>query len=169
MSIVRCLRELFKAGLALCVAFSLAACSEGYSAKVGEAAPEIGAIDLNGNTVKIADFRGHVAILNFWQGGCAPCLTEMPIIQRVYEKHRKNGVRVLSVNIGGGRHIVKDTIEETKVTYDVAVDELFIASTRYNVMFFPTTYIIDRKGVIRERLFGEVQQSTLEEKIAPLL
>lgn len=162
-------RDFCTAAALACVVMSLAACGEVPVAEIGKPAPEIGAVDLDGKAVRIADFRGHVAILNFWQGGCAPCLTEMPVIQEFYEAHRDDGVRVLSVNIGGGPAVVRDTIEDVGVTYDFAYDEVFVASTRYKVVFFPTTFVVDKDGILREKIIGEVKKGTLEKVVLPLL
>ncbi|MCW2309585.1 TlpA family protein disulfide reductase [Rhodobium gokarnense] len=162
------IRNMAAAAAVLCLGLILTACDGEKTAKVGEAAPELGVIDLDGNTVRLADFRGDVTVLNFWQGGCAPCLTEMPKIQAFHEKHRGDGVHVLSVNIGGGPAIIRDTVAETGVTFDVAFDEVFVASTRYKINFFPTTFLIDRNGIVRERIVGEIKPGQLEAKVAGL-
>ena len=162
------IRNVGAAAAMLCLAVLLAACEGEKTAKVGEAAPELGVIDLDGNTVRLADFRGDVTVVNFWQGGCAPCLTEMPKIEAFHERHQGDGVHVLSVNIGGGPQIIRDTIAETGITFDVAFDEVFVASTRYKITFFPTTYIIDKTGVVRDRIVGEIRPGQLEAKVAGL-
>ncbi|MBB4302079.1 peroxiredoxin [Rhodobium orientis] len=165
---MRGIRNMGAAAAVLCLGFALAGCQGETTAKVGEAAPELGAIDLDGNTVRLADFRGDVTVVNFWQGGCAPCLTEMPKIQAFHEKHMSDGVHVLAVNIGGGPRIIRDTIAETGVTFDFAFDEVFVASTRYQVNFFPTTYIIDGNGIVRDRIVGELRPGQLETRLADL-
>ena len=148
---------------------ALSSCKEEQIARMGELAPEIGAINLEGETVLLSDLKGKVTLLNFWQGGCVPCLTEMPHLQAIHEKYQGRPVYILSVNNGGGPRIIRNAIEETNVTFDFAVDELFVASTRYQVHFFPTSFIIDKNGIVRDKIIGEVREQDINQHIDDLL
>lgn len=147
----------------------LSACDGDQLAQVGKPAPELQALDLDGQSVTLAGFRGQVVLVNFWLGGCVPCVTEAPIIQEIYETHKHGGLTVLSINVGGNATIVRDFIDETDVTFDFAVDQLSLTATRFGVAAFPTTFIVDRSGVVREKILGEVQKGAVEDALAPLL
>ena len=158
-----------RAIFALLLVGCLSACDSEPVATVGQPAPEFQAFDLDGEAVKIANLRGNVVVVNFWLGGCAPCITEAPIIQEVLDTYRNDGLAVVSINVGGNSQIVKDFIEETNTSFDFAVDQLSLTAMRYGVAGFPTTFIVDRNGLVRERFLGEVRPGTLDRTLAPLL
>ena len=154
---------------ALLLIACLGACDGDQLAQVGNPAPEVQALDLDGQSVTLAGFRGQVVLVNFWLGGCVPCVTEAPTIQEIYEAHKREGLAVLSINVGGNPKVVRDFIDETDVTFDFAVDQLSLTATRVGVAAFPTTFIVDRSGVVREKILGEIQKNAVEDALAPLL
>ena len=147
----------------------LAACEPQDLVKVGRPAPELTATDLNGKAVKLADLRGKVVFVNFWWSGCGPCLVEMPEIEHVYRRLRNDGFEVLAVNIGQDEKTIKNTNRRLGVTYPLLCDRLKITTNQYNVAFAPTSFLIDRDGVIRERINGPLTRNELMNKVAKIL
>lgn len=151
-------------------ALLLVACDEAprQAARSGPA-PEIAALNLDGRPVRLADYAGKVLIINFWLGGCAACVQELPVIEAVHRDHREEGVVVLAVNVGGNADMARQLAAERGNGFDNAVDELSLTATRYEVGVFPTVVVVDRVGRLRARLVGQIPKSTLEAKVAALL
>ncbi len=163
------IRKLTSAVILLCLVLSLIGCKPEQPAVIGAPAPDLGVLDLDGTAVNISDFRGAYTVLNFWQGDCAPCLNEIPVLQAFHERHRPDGVRLLAINIGSSPRLVRDTAAEFGVTYELAVDELQVGATRYGVAYFPTTFIVDDKGVLRAKIIGELRDGVLDDRLANLI
>lgn len=150
--------------MALTSAQSLSACRDERVAQVGEPAPPLIVTDTDGDLVDMARYDGRPLILNFWLGGCAPCLDEMNELEAFHRAHGV-GIGLLSVNIGTSGPHVKSIAVENGVSYDLAVDEINTAAIRYNIVAFPTTWLIDSQGILQERIVGEVSLEILEERL----
>jgi thiol-disulfide isomerase/thioredoxin len=118
--------------------------------------------------VDLAAYRGKILVLGFWLGGCAPCLEEIPELQALARGAAGQGVAVLLVNVGGNRRIVEDLARDFDVAFPLALDTLSLTADRYGVGAFPTTFVIDRDGVIRARLAGEQKPGHLTQAVAAL-
>ena len=136
--------------------------------KVGESAPEISVLDLNDATVKLSDFRGEVVVLRFWATGCQACVAGMPVLDRYSKEWRDKGVAVLAINMGNSKPLVEAFAKGLKLTYPVLLDPALIASKKYGVSAAPTTYFIDRKGVARKMVLGEVSKEVFEKTVGEL-
>lgn len=154
---------------AIFAAALLAGCGDRPEAAIGQPPPVLAALDLAGQPVHLGDFAGRVLVVNFWLGGCAPCLSEVPAIDAVYRAHRDQGLAVLSINVGGNPAVVRRLIAETHPAYDLALDQLGLTASRYGVAAFPTTLVIDRGGVIRARIPGELRKDQLAGAVRSLL
>ncbi|MDX1696215.1 MAG: TlpA disulfide reductase family protein [Ketobacteraceae bacterium] len=153
--------------LALTLAFSQGA----MAAKVGQQAPEITLPDRNGKTVKLSDFRGQVVMVNFWASWCQPCRTEMPLIEDLYQKFKKIGFVVLAVNVDEEPENGKKMLKEVPVSFPVVFDSKNQMIEKYGVQAMPSTYMVDRKGVIREvhRGYKPGDEADYEQYIRKLL
>lgn len=158
---------LFIAALSI-VAF-ISACVKDRSLTIGESVPEISAIDLNDKTVKLSDFEGKVVVLRFWASGCRACVAEMPALEAYYKKYKEMGLVVVAVNRGDSRQRVADFIEDLKISYPVLLDPVLITQKKYGVTAVPTTYFIDRTGVLRKTVFGPAPLESLEKIVRELL
>jgi len=155
--------------LALSLGFLLAACQPEAEVKVGAPAPDITLIDLEGNESKLSDYKGDVLFVNFWWAGCGPCLREMPELDDVYAQYRDKGFHVLGINMGQKLEQIRNANRRIDVSFPLFMDELKITSQQYKVEFPPTSFIINRDGIITEQIIGPVSDEELEEKIKVLL
>lgn len=126
---------------------------------VGQPAPEHTLTLLDGSTLRIGATDGETLLLNFWATWCVPCEAEMPLLQRVYESYRDEGVRVVAVtdpNAGQTEQDIRDFLVRLDLSLPVALetDPAFFA--QWNVAQIPMTYIIDGKGIIRVQHIGEL-------------
>ncbi len=130
--------------------------------KLGTAAIDFNCQDLKGETWSLDKIRGKVVLLRFWADWCPYCRYEMPIIDKYYRKLNKEGFLVLAVNVNQRPEVVLAFTAQLDITFPVPLDPDGKMAKRYGVYAIPTNFLIDREGVIREILIGEVFK---EEKV----
>jgi peroxiredoxin len=144
----------------LFILLSVFACKE---KTVGTSLPALGTValdfncrDLEGRTWTLEDTKGKVLLLRFWADWCPYCRYEMPIIDKYYRKLKKEGFLVLAVNVKQSAQVALAFIAQLDVTFPVPLDPDGKLARRYGVYAIPTNFLIDRQGLIREILIGEV-------------
>ena len=122
-------------------------------AKPGQA-PDFTLKDLSGKHVTLSDYRGRIVIIDFWATWCGPCIQSMPMIDRVANRHSK-AVKVLSVNQQERSEKVAE-FARTKLSKapHILLDEVGEVSRAYRVYGIPMIFVIDKEGVVRQRLTG---------------
>lgn len=136
---------------------------------VGHYAPDITLRDLSNNPVALSSLRGKVVVLNFWYAACEPCKYEMPALESAYETHKSQGFVVLGVDVVDDPATADTFIHQVGITYPVVRDVDLRAATLYRLVDTPSSFIIDRNGVIRYRVAGTIDSSTLQTDVATLL
>jgi cytochrome c-type biogenesis protein len=111
---------------------------------------------LDGTQCRLSGLQGKVVFLNFWATWCPPCRAEMPSMEAVYQQLRDSGFEILAVNIREGAANVSAFMKENKLSFPVALDESGKISGLYGVQAIPTSYIIDKRGLIVSRLTGSI-------------
>lgn len=139
-------------------------------------APDFSLTDLNGNTVKLSDYRGKVVILNFWASWCPPCVAEMPDFDKVNRKlAESDDAVILAVNLTDGQRETEEKarkfIKDKGYSLNVLLDKKGSASDDYMIYSIPTTYIInrdgtlytykDKKGIPYKRFEGSINEEIL--------
>lgn len=126
------------------------------SPRTGFAAPDFTLDTLDGPQLTLAGLRGHPVLLNLWASWCLPCRIEMPAIQRVYERHRDDGLVVVGLNVTSqdSQAAAQAFVQQFGITFPIALDRDGTASDRYELMGLPSTYFIDREGIIRDVIIG---------------
>ncbi|HFC09220.1 MAG TPA: TlpA family protein disulfide reductase [Chloroflexi bacterium] len=127
---------------------------------VGANAPSFAAETLDGKIVHLQDFRGKPVVLNFWATWCPPCRAEMPMLQQYYVKHQNDYV-MLAVNDAEPASQVADFIKQKGFTFTVLLDPQQALVQMYRIQGFPTTFFIDKDGVIRYMHVGMLQEGDL--------
>ena len=138
----------------------------------GPAAPDFTLADVHGKKVSLSGFSGKVVILNFWATWCGPCEAEMPSLNNLYQEFQSKGLAVIAISVDPTEKSVLSFIAEKKLAFPVLMDknkEVYFDS--YAVMGLPTTFIIDRSGVLIEKIMGEQEwdSAKMKEKILKLL
>ena len=126
--------------------------------------------DLRGATVKLADFKGKVILLNFWATWCAPCKAEIPDFVELHARHAEAGLQVLGVSADDTVKQLKPFVDALKMNYPVLQargnNALLDA---YAISTLPVTVIIGRDGTICRRYTAPVAKDILERQIKSLL
>jgi peroxiredoxin len=123
--------------------------------EVGRRAPDFTLPDLGGTPVRLADFQGKRAVLiNFWATWCPPCREEMPTLERVARELRET-LQVLGVSIDTvAPATVRAFVRELGVSFPILLDPTLTVATRYRVRGLPTSFVVDREGIVRFREVG---------------
>ncbi len=162
----------------LCLLSLIAALGSGPAAAGGDLkpwtggpAPKLALRDLAGNPVKLADFSGKVILVNFWATWCAPCIEEMPSMQRLRDKLALAGFEVLAINFQEGQARIEDFLKKRPLKLTILRDHDGSARTAWGVRGFPTSFVIDTEQRIRYMVTGDVDwtSSKVESQIRELL
>ncbi len=138
----------------------------------GFAAPDFTLETLGGETTSLAAQRGKVVIVNLWASWCGPCRAEMPAIQRLYEREREQGLTVLAIHstFQDSEDNARAFAHELGLTFAIVLDRDGAVSRSYRLRALPSTFIVDRKGMIRDVIYGgPLSEATLLSKIDRLL
>lgn len=118
----------------------------------GQNLPSATVKTIDGKTYTLADLKGKIVLLNFWFAACKPCVTEIPSLNELHDQYHSKNVLILSVSTDN-LEIAKRLATEKKMRYHVAADGKKLAET-LEVSSFPTSFLIDKKGVIQEIFIG---------------
>jgi peroxiredoxin len=128
--------------------------------------------DADGTPQPFSQWSDRVLVLNFWATWCAPCVEEMPDLQRLHDKHRARGFEVVGIGIDSPSNIrefrKKLDLRFTLLAAGAGGSDLGKALGNSKGVL-PFTVLIDRSGRVRQRKIGRVMPEELERWIAPLL
>ena len=133
---------------------------------IGHPAPDFTLTDLDGNIVRLSDFRGQVVFLNFWATWCPPCRAEMPAIEAVYQEYKDRDVVVIGIDLLESRSSVESFVEENSYSWIFTIDETGIVAMDYMVTGIPASFFIDKDGIIRALQVGAMSKALMEIKLA---
>jgi len=125
-------------------------------AKVGGMAPEISAMDMDQNDIKLADYKGKTVLLSFWFTGCGPCQAELPILNAFKSDAERNDIQLLAINMHDGPEAIRSTARRMDLQLKLIADNLNITSKRYAVKAAPTNIVIGKNGEILQRIDGQI-------------
>lgn len=120
------------------------------------AAPDFRLQDMEGRSHSLADHRDHVILMNFWASWCAPCVREMPSMQRLLDTLADRPFQVLAVNVAEPVQRLQSYLERQRLTFSVLLDPDSTAFYAWGVEVLPTSFLVDRQGRVRYRVAGEV-------------
>lgn len=139
-------------------------------AKERKKAPAFKLKDSDGKEVSLADYKGKAVLLNFWATWCGPCKIEIPWFVEFESKYRDKGFAVLGVAMDEeGWEVIKPYITEKKVNYRVLAGDDSTAELYGGVESLPTTFLIDKNGMIAGVHVGLVSKGDYEKDIQTLL
>jgi cytochrome c biogenesis protein CcmG, thiol:disulfide interchange protein DsbE len=144
------------------VAVSFSGCNSGTAPpKIGTVAPDFTVQDVD-RKVTLSELRGKTVVLNFWASWCGPCVAETPSLVAMSRKMRDRNVVVLAVSVDEDDSAYHKFIREQGMDMLTVRDAEKKSNDLYGTHVFPETYIIDRNGVLRRKVIGEMNWTALE-------
>jgi cytochrome c biogenesis protein CcmG/thiol:disulfide interchange protein DsbE len=125
--------------------------------------------DLAGKDDGLASYRGHVVLVNLWASWCAPCRSETPALEQLYEAERGRGLVVLGIDEGESARVAASFAKEMNLRYPILVDEEQLYGRAYASIGLPTSVIVGRDGRIARGIDGELTLAQMREAVDPLL
>ncbi len=137
---------------------------------VSYAAPALALNSLDGVGHALADYRGQVVLVNLWATWCPPCQAEMPLLQEYFEKHSAEDFTVIAIEDGEPASDVRSFVQKYALSFPVWLDPAHQATDRaFKTSNLPTSYVVDRRGVIRLMWLGAISEANLEKYVTPLI
>jgi peroxiredoxin len=123
--------------------------------KVGDVAPNFQLRDLDGRMVTLSQLRGKIILLNFWATWCGPCRVEMPAMEQLYRTFPRKEFEILAVSTDPqGAVVTRPFQQEMGFTFPILHDSEYRVGLTYGARTLPMTFMVDRQGVIRQKIFG---------------
>lgn len=122
----------------------------------GFTAPDFSLKTPTGETYRLSELKGQAVLVNVWATWCPPCRAEMPAIEKMYNEYKDQGFIVLAVNstVQDNPLAITPFTDEYNLTFPILLDELGEVSRAYQVRSLPSTYFINRHGIITEVVIG---------------
>jgi cytochrome c biogenesis protein CcmG/thiol:disulfide interchange protein DsbE len=144
------------------VAVSFSGCNTGTAPpKIGTVAPDFTVQDVD-RKVTLSELRGKTVVLNFWASWCGPCVAETPSLVAMSRKMRDHNVVVLAVSVDEDDSAYHKFVKEQGMDMLTVRDAEKKSNDLYGTHVFPETYIIDRNGVLRRKVIGEMNWTAQE-------
>lgn len=134
---------------------------------VGSPAPDFELENLAGERMRLSDFQGKPVIVNFWATWCAPCRLEMPAIQERFDREQPD-LAVLAVNFDEPAADVRSFVDELGLTFPVLLDPGAEVQRLYRIRGYPTTYFVDRNGLLSVQHIGFMTETQLDQYLATI-
>jgi len=157
--------------LQLILAIALTLFNASPNNQIGKKATEFSLPAVNGETVALQSLRGKVVLLNFWATWCGPCRQELPELARVQEKYRQRGLTVVAVTVDNDVENVRSFLKKYDIKLQALWDKKKKVADAYVVEKMPSSYLIDRNGIVRfiHRGYTPEELKRIEAEIDELL
>ena len=136
--------------------------------RVGDVAPPFQTRDLAGAAASLEDYRGRVVVINFWATWCPPCRVEMPELD-AYQAELGDRIAILGLDLGEPVTAITPFVRQYGITFPILLDENGAIAATYGVTGLPTSIILDRAGIVRERVVGAMTRDGLARRVERLL
>ena len=130
--------------------------------------PDITLPTPDGETLSLSDYRGQVIFLNFWGTYCPPCVAEMPELQAVYQELEGQDFVLIGLNAEEKPETVQAFIEKNGITFPIIISDDATINPQYQLKHMPTTWFIDKNGILRGKIVGQMSKE-MALKIAHIL
>ena len=118
-------------------------------------APDFTFPGLDGKMVSLSDYKGKVVLVNIWATWCPPCVKEMPSMEKLYRKFKRENFEILAVSIDEpGPKAVAPFMEKTRLTFPALIDSKGAIKSVYRISAIPESFIIDKQGFLIKKIVG---------------
>jgi peroxiredoxin len=133
----------------------LTACVPSASVDIGQKAPAFQLRNLKGKETALSSLLGKVVLINFWATWCGPCRAEMPSMEAIYRHYDRADFEILALSIDTvSEESVRSYVDEFGFRFPILLDQHLSVYERYQARVVPASFLIDREGVVRERILG---------------
>ena len=108
----------------------------------------------DGRLIRLSEQRGKVVFINFWATWCPPCREEMPAMERLFQRTKKDGLVMLAVSVDADPKAITPFLEEQRFTFTVGLDPKMELANTYSVRALPASFIVDRQGHLAALALG---------------
>jgi peroxiredoxin len=136
------------------------------SLKVGDPAPDFELMSLEGESIRLSQFKGQPVLMSLSATWCPDCRLEAPLLQKLHEAHPD--LVVLMIDSKEGPDVVRDFADDFGITYPILLDRTGKVMELYQVFAIPTNLFLDADGIIRAKIIEQVTAGLLAEKL-PLI
>jgi len=134
---------------------------------VGTALPEAVVPNVEGGRIDLAAYKGRPVLVNLWATWCGPCRREMPALERLSKE--QGGLTVVAIDQREDPAIVRSYVKRFGVTFAVGIDDSQQLGTDLHLIGLPSSFFVDRDGVIRDAVDGEMTYDVMSAKARALL
>ena len=118
-------------------------------------APDFNFPGLDGKMVSLSDYQGKVVLVNIWATWCPPCVDEMPSMEKLYRKFKKQNFEILAVSIDeSGHKAVAPFMKKNGLTFPALIDSDGTIKSAYRITAIPESFIIDKQGILVKKIVG---------------
>jgi len=125
--------------------------------------------DPHGRSLRFADFKGKVRVIDVWATWCGPCRMTIPELNALYERHRGRGLVVIGVSVDDASAAVLEFQRAVPMRYPSVMFNPALALVIGQPSSIPTTFVVARDGTVHKTFIGYVDAATLEEEVLRLL
>lgn len=137
----------------------------------GDMAPDFTLTTLDGKKVQLSELKGKKVIVNFWATWCPPCKAEMPHMQNFYEDFSdEENVEILAVNLTSEdkEESVQNFVQDYGLTFPIPLDSEGVVGETFQAITIPTSYMIDTKGRIQNKIVGPMDENMIKDFVTNL-
>lgn len=122
----------------------------------GFLAPDFTLETLEGKSLQLSDLRGRVVLVNFWATWCPPCRAEMPAFEQAFQDYENQGFTIVAVSATAQDNLgnIAAFVEEFGLSFPIALDIDGSVNEQYQVRSLPTSFFVDKEGIITEVVIG---------------
>lgn len=124
---------------------------------------------IDGKNFNLSDYKGKPVLINFFASWCLPCREEMPVLEKIVREYKPKGVIFLGIAVDDTEEKMKDFIAKYGVTFPVGLDKTAAIQKSFGLYGIPTTYFIDKQGIINYSHSGSVTEELLRHELDKLL
>jgi len=140
--------------------------------QAGFAAPDFTLQTPLGEIYTLSEFRGQAVLVNLWATWCPPCRAEMPAIEKMYQAYKAQGFIVLAINMTyqDDPFAIVPFLKDHEITFPTLLDETGDVAAAYQLRSLPSSYFINREGIITEVVIGgPMSEALLRTRIEQIL